>query len=266
MKPLLSYHGGKQTIARHIVNLMPPHELYVEPFFGGGAVMFAKVPSRREIINDTYKPLVTFYRVMQDVDKRNQLIERLRFTPFSRAEYYRAMDLLKMPILDEISTAWAVFVGCHQSFGHSIGSGFAKSRGSKPQIIKAYKRTQERLYKTADRLLNAEIWEEDARHIIEYFDTDETLFYCDPPYIGTNCGHYSGYSVEDYTLLLRTLSEINGTFILSGYPNPVADAMGFYVHDIEKIANFSNSRIKQKHIERLWSNKPFAKQLKLLGD
>lgn len=41
----ISYYGGKQSMLPHILPLIPKHEIYVEPFFGGGAVFWAKEPT-----------------------------------------------------------------------------------------------------------------------------------------------------------------------------------------------------------------------------
>ena len=51
-KAPLTYYGGKQRIAVMIQKYIPEHHIYCEPFFGGGAVFFAKKPSYLEIIND----------------------------------------------------------------------------------------------------------------------------------------------------------------------------------------------------------------------
>ena len=60
MKPPLTYYGGKQKLARQIVSMIPEHRLYCEPFFGGGAVFFAKPPASVEVINDTNGELINF--------------------------------------------------------------------------------------------------------------------------------------------------------------------------------------------------------------
>ena len=39
MKTPISYYGGKQSLLKHILPLIPKHKIYVEPFFGGGAVL-----------------------------------------------------------------------------------------------------------------------------------------------------------------------------------------------------------------------------------
>ena len=62
MKTPISYYGGKQTLAKTILALIPEHRLYCEPFAGGAAVFFAKTPSKVEIINDTNGELINFIK------------------------------------------------------------------------------------------------------------------------------------------------------------------------------------------------------------
>lgn len=38
LKTPISYYGGKQSMLKHILPIIPEHTIYVEPFFGGGAV------------------------------------------------------------------------------------------------------------------------------------------------------------------------------------------------------------------------------------
>ena len=47
----LKWHGGKYYLASKIVRLMPPPHLhYVEPYFGGGAVLFARDPEDNSLL------------------------------------------------------------------------------------------------------------------------------------------------------------------------------------------------------------------------
>jgi DNA adenine methylase len=43
------YPGGKGTVYHKIINLMPPHEVYIEPFLGGAAIMRRKLPAQLNI-------------------------------------------------------------------------------------------------------------------------------------------------------------------------------------------------------------------------
>jgi DNA adenine methylase len=61
MKTPISYYGGKQKMIPHILPLIPEHKIYVEPFFGGGAIFFAKEPSKIEVINDIDKRVYNFW-------------------------------------------------------------------------------------------------------------------------------------------------------------------------------------------------------------
>lgn len=65
IKTPISYYGGKQQMLRHILPLIPEHRIYVEPFFGGGAVFWSKEPSHCEVINDANNNVVTFYEVLK---------------------------------------------------------------------------------------------------------------------------------------------------------------------------------------------------------
>lgn len=76
LKTPVTYYGGKQRLLKHILPLFPEHVQYVEPFIGGGAVYFAKQPSKAEVINDIKIEVVNFYKVLKnDFAKLNKMIQ-----------------------------------------------------------------------------------------------------------------------------------------------------------------------------------------------
>lgn len=85
MRTLLRYPGSKQRIAPWIISHMPKHHSYLEPYAGGIAVLLNKEPSRIETINDLDQDVVNLFRVIRE--KREELIEQIVYTPYSRAEY-----------------------------------------------------------------------------------------------------------------------------------------------------------------------------------
>src|SRR5262245_56827457 len=131
--PPLKWHGGKHYLDRAVLALMPPHLHYVEPYFGGGQVLFARDPADRrlwwpgltsdgrkadgvsEVINDIDGGLMNFYAVLKDPGTFGPLQHRLTLTLHSEQEWATARDLLKGTAGNPVERAAALFVCCRQS-------------------------------------------------------------------------------------------------------------------------------------------------------
>lgn len=50
MSKLVPYLGGKRLLAKTIVKLLPPHELYCEVFGGSATILLEKSVSKIEIL------------------------------------------------------------------------------------------------------------------------------------------------------------------------------------------------------------------------
>ena len=224
MKPPFAMYGGKARLAPFIVSLMPKHLVYVEPFCGSAAVLFAKpylkVGWYTEVINDLDGAIVNFFRVLQDRDKARELFRRLRYTPYSRAEYRRALEMLSSSEpLSDVEWAWAFYTTIRQSFSHSLVTrSWARTvarSGHRPwakckRQLRYYVRRLERVY----------IENLDAIECIRRWDSPHTLFYVDPPYPGAVQGYRLTYSQADFERLVEVLDSCVGSFILSCYENP----------------------------------------------
>lgn len=225
LKPPLTYYGGKQKLAKTIIELIPDHHTYCEPFFGGGAVLFAKNPSTIEVINDTNGDLINFYRVVKT--KFKQLQKEVKATLHSRKEHrYAAKVILQFPeLFNDVKRAWAIWVLANQSYGSLIEEsstwGYDKSKNTTAKRLHHKRENFTNEY--AKRLEKVQIENVDALRVIETRDSEKTFFYCDPPYYNSDCGHYNGYSLQDYENLLKKLSEIKGKFLLSSYPNELLE-------------------------------------------
>lgn len=220
LKTPISYYGGKQKLATKILSLIPDHTLYAEPFLGGAAVFFAKEKSEIEVINDTNKELVNFYKVVQN--DFISLEKEIRISLHSRDMHRKASVIYNHPdMFSEIKRAWAVWVLSTQSFSSQLDSswGYDLSKNcTTKKIINNRDRFTEDM---AIRLQNVQIESADALYIIRSRDSERSFFYLDPPYFNSDCGHYNGYSVEDFENLLKLLSTIKGKFLLSSYPSPI---------------------------------------------
>ena len=220
LKTPITYYGGKQRLCQKIINMIPHHHLYCEPFVGGGAVFFAKAPSVVEVINDTNGELINFYKVVKT--DFVSLEKEIRISLHSRDLHRKASAIYNNPdLFNDVKRAWAIWILAHMSFASMIdGSfGYDKVSGSTSKKIKNARESFSEDY--AIRLQSTQIESTDALRIIESRDSEESFFYCDPPYYNSDCGHYDGYSLEDFECLLKLLSKIKGKFILSSYPSPI---------------------------------------------
>ena len=95
--PVLKWVGGKRQLLHEILplieELMPRGATYVEPFLGGGAVLFALQPAKA-IVCDLNSELINVYIVVRD--EPDELLERLEEHARLHCEEYfyrvRAMD------------------------------------------------------------------------------------------------------------------------------------------------------------------------------
>lgn len=217
MKTPISYYGGKQSMLKHILPLIPKHDTYVEPFFGGGAVFWAKEPSKAEVINDYNANVVNFYRELKT--NFNELNESIQATPYCRDTYRNAKLIYENPYLfTPVTRAWAFWVCTTQGFSNKIGSWRASQPRDKEAQLNCNKKEQFK-EELSLRLKTVQIENIDALYLIKRLDSPSTFFYLDPPYVDSNQGHYGGYTQEHFTALIDTLANIKGKFLLSSYPN-----------------------------------------------
>jgi DNA adenine methylase len=275
MKPIISYYGGKQRIASHIVSILHsiPHKVYVEPFAGGAAVLFAKGKPRpdnhhnyRECVNDKNERIGTLYRVCQE--QKDDLLHLLQHTPYSQSEHRKAHAILKAPHdCTPLRVAWAVVVQARQSFANGIGKGWAtnvKTRNS-AQTWATYLQW---LPAILERFSGVYVSCEDAIRCIQRWDSPDTLFYCDPPYPGANQGHYSGYTLEGWQALCSALDTCQGSYILSNYPQTTEPASAQRRVEIQAVMSAENSKTRTdvQRTEVLWICNRSTQQERTLFD
>jgi DNA adenine methylase len=266
MKTPISYYGGKQRIASKIVQEINkiPHSVYAEPFAGGLAVLYAKgVPEAsngdhyREAINDTNEQLITFWRVARE--QPEELNRWLQLTPYSQAEYRRALQIYRNPKEHgQLEVAWAAYIQCCHSFAKKVGAGWAAEVVAQNSAATHQNKLQ-LLPECFDRLKGVYIGCEDALRFIKRWDSPQTLFYCDPPYPGTNQGHYKGYTMEDYQALCDALDNAQGSYILSNYSQEIAPKSALDCVEVAARMSAVNGRsstrsdkAKAERVEKLW--------------
>lgn len=220
MRSAFSYYGGKSRLANKIIEFIPNHISYIEPFCGAASVLFGKNfinhSNYVEVLNDNNSYLINFYKVL--IDKKEQLIVRLENTPYSREIFYESKEIWRnQKDYNDIDLAWSFFTHIEQAFGSKLNAGWGISRNYATN--KSFHNKVIELNSIVDRLKNVYIENLDALDCINKWDIEGGFFYVDPPYVGTDCGHYSGYKEENFKELIYTLKHCKSSFILSSYEN-----------------------------------------------
>lgn len=260
MKTPISYYGGKQMMLKEILPLIPAHDMYVEPFFGGGAVFWAKQPATTEVINDVNGNIVNFYEVLKN--SYFDLAKKIHETLHSRDTYKRALLIYQMPWLFDdmpVIRAWAFYVVTNQGFASKIGTwGYDKSKRSYTIQNKIDAFSED----LSLRLKYVQIENNEAHKVMLSRDKETAFHYIDPPYIDSNQGHYGGYTREHFKRDLDTIEQLKGKFLLSSYDSDVLQEYikrnGWYVKYIDKPLNASNGRLgnRKRKVEVLTANYP----------
>lgn len=261
MKTPIVYYGGKQRLLTVILKLIPEHEIYCEPFVGGGAVFMGKDRVRTEIINDIDAMISIFYTQLRD--NYTELKEKIDRTLYDRSTHRVALSIRKLPhLFSDLQIAWAFFVLSSVGFSGALDSFGCYTRGTKAQTHENRKELlNETLFK---RFEGVQIENNDALEVIKKRDSKDSFFYLDPPYIDTVQSHYRGYTREDYTQLLLLLTNLKGKFLLSSFPNDLLDLytreFGWYQIEIEqpKPASRNADGTLKRKTEVLTANYPIT--------
>jgi len=225
---LFCYMGGKHLIVDWLLQYLPERGVtrYVEPF-AGSAALFFNLPKRYEIevLNDLDGHIANLYRVLQNPETFAKFNHRITFTLYSRADFERAVEILKSQSwASDVERAWAFFVRQNQGYsGNPNCDGWGISYTHRnPSCWDNKKR---KLYNFHRRLANVYVENIDAIECIRNWDSIDTLFYLDPPYVPETRKDKILYShdtdVEFHYNLVETLLSVRGKVMLSGYPNDI---------------------------------------------
>jgi DNA adenine methylase len=228
----LRYIGGKGHMVSKLLKLIPPHKVYVEVFGGGASLLFAKQPSEVEVYNDIDDDLVNFFRVLKDKERFQKLYRLVYLTPYSREEYEFCKRTFR-DCQDDIERAYRFFVLARQCFGGCVFTGWGfdvttSVRGMAKECS-SWLSAIEKLPEFHARIMRVQIEHNDFRKIIPAYDTPETFFYCDPPYVPETRRLKQAYryemSLDDHRDLVNLLLRVKGKVMLSGYKHEVYEPL-----------------------------------------
>lgn len=262
MKPPIPYFGSKASIADVIVDHLPPHGHYVEPFAGSLSVLLAKPRSLMETVNDIDGNLMTFWRVLRD--RPEDLARVCTLTPHARIEHAASIDL---DVTDELELARRVWVRLSQGRAGTMrrtGWRYFRDRAGSSFGMAGYLATYvERMLPAAERLAGVSLESMDAMELIAaYGQHDDCLLYVDPPYLGATRTHGHNYTHElrtesEHVLLADALDRCKAAVVLSGYASPLYDQELYSGWTRVELKAFTGNAVvgAGTRTEVLWSNR-----------
>ena len=259
-----SWYGGKFSHLGWLLPLLPTCHHYCEPFGGSAAVLLNRDPSPIETYNDIDGEVVNFFRVLREHPK--ELIRLISLTPYSREEYCLAV-YGETDGISDIERARRFYIKARQtrvaraqtaSLGSWIYNKTASSAGMS-HSVSAWLGGVGALEEVAQRLIRVQIENRPAFDVIRLYDSPETLFYCDPPYLHATrvCNNSYRFEMDDeeHRRLAQTLNECKGKVAVSGYDHPLMDELfpsnrWFKTVDVPRTLHST----KGKRQEVLWTN------------
>ncbi|MFY3289122.1 DNA adenine methylase [Achromobacter xylosoxidans] len=273
-RPLIRYHGGKWRLAPWILQHLPPHRCYVEPFGGAAGVLLQKPRAYAEVYNDLDGDIVNLFRVLRDPVASARLIEIICLTPYARDEFEGAYEAHPDPVERARRTIIRASMGFGSAGATKGATGFRidtrRRYGTAQQLWAEYPET---LGPVIRRLSGVMIENRPGLEVVRQHDSPDTLFFVDPPYLhGTryadaNRGRYYAHEMtdQDHGDLLEVLRGVQGMVALTGYPSALYDDALAGWATATTTARISAARGAGVRTECLWLNPACVEALNHAG-
>lgn len=226
------WYGGKFSHLDFLAPLIPDDATHFCDVYGGSAAVLMNVgPFPVETYNDVDSELVNFFQTLRNQGPK--LIKAIGLTPFSREELARACE--PAAGLTKLERARRFYVRARQTrtglaqtssegrWAHCV----LTSRAGMAGAVSRWLGSVEGLAEIAQRLQRVQIENAPAVEVIRRYDTDDTVFYLDPPYVHSVRGDASAYGFEmtdeEHAELSGVLHAVRGRAVLSGYRTDLYD-------------------------------------------
>ena len=199
LSPMLKWVGGKRQLLPDIVPMINKKgSIYVEPFIGGGAVLFNMQP-KKAIINDYNQELINVYITVRD--NLEELLDELRIHEENNSsDYYyeiraldRAEEFAQMSNVEKAARIIYLNKTCYNglyrvNMAGQFNSPYGKYKN--PNIVnEAVLRAISNYFNTNEiTILNG-----DYKEVLKDLEK-EAFVYLDPPYMPISSSSFTGYT------------------------------------------------------------------------
>ncbi|HUM45256.1 MAG TPA: DNA adenine methylase [Fervidobacterium sp.] len=248
------YMGGKSNLLKPLLSILPEHVVYVEVFGGAGNLLLNKKPVHNEIINDVDDDIVNLFTVVSRDDTFEQFNKIIQSLPYSRTVHQKMREILKEPFEYnpfEPNVQRAVAYYYFKNSSVSGMGGFGVTRSGNHVISISYANKLDKLKQVRERLRKVIVEHVDFEECIRKYDTPDTLFFLDPPYLNAEHYYKHGFTIEDHKRLLNLLPTIKGKFILTTYRNELYEnaLRNFYCLTVSNVKHSAANMKKKDRVE-----------------
>jgi site-specific DNA-adenine methylase len=223
--------AGKKRLAARLVNLIPVHKTYVEPFAGSGAVFFAKPPADTEVLADADPEIAAAYKALTTLtDGELVALKKKEWT--GRKTTFESLK--KAAPRGKVDKLYRFLYLSHFAYGALRGKSYnAEDEGTQARTIA-------RIEKHRDRLRGVTVRAAHYAKVVKEFDGKNTFFFLDPPYPGHNV--QVGESKFDEAEFRKVLDGIKGKFLVTYGARGKLDTTGFHVKKIRTPRTIASMR------------------------
>jgi len=211
--------GNKKKIAKEIQKHFPPHKIYIEPFFGAGGMFFNKPKAKYNIVNDLDSDVFNLFNVV--MNQKEELEKAFYMMPIhsdllKHWKEKKETEPIKKALRFLFLSNWTIL-----GTGNGLYFGGSRVQGKK-NFIPLIESTFEKLFDVQfnNQDCNKFLINNNLDNRGNKKESDNTLIYCDPPYLGTNDNYSNSFTEEQSKELFDTLEETGCKFAMSEFDHP----------------------------------------------
>lgn len=237
LKPIISRIGGKSKMADRIINAMPPHKTYIEPFVGGGSVYFKKPLVEKNVINDIDDFVINIYKDIRDIENFDfePTVEDVTKDKFMEYKNKKEFNNNRERLLNNLLLNKLSMLGKNTHYGFD-------NYATESKRIPKFKFIKEHINEYKYKLNHTIILNQDYKSVIKKYDNKNALIYLDPPYsdVKKSWGYKGNPEMDE---LIEILKNVKGKFIMSyDHSDEIVEEMNKYFNVYEIDTTYPSRR------------------------
>ncbi len=257
---LFSYPGSKWRLAPQFQRYYPIHRVFADLFGGTAAVIGRQEQHALEIYNELDPLVCNVFTVLKDAVCCAELVRLLESTSNSCDQYKLCKQVMADPSESPTRRAWAfVTCGVIGFAGHpAVVNSWTPSHKQRREL----RDLPDKVIWWQNRFRNVVVKNRPWEEIVEQYDSPDTCFFADPPYLSQVLGGQANsyyrcqMDMSAHIALIERLRAIKGYVLLCGYNHPRYTEQLFHWRKVAFCARvtMNSGKKRGKRLEQVWLN------------